>query len=110
MDERGRRIGRNEAFFREANERIEQLSQKLETTGGRLEILCECGDPGCHERIEITMVDYEQVRSDPTHFATARGHEQPDVETVVENRDGYVVVRKAEGPPAEIAEKLDPRS
>jgi hypothetical protein len=104
------RIGLNEAVFREVNERITDLAAHFGLEEQPLDLVCECGDPSCVERISMSRDEYEQLRSDPTHFAVFPGHEEPDVETVIERRGGFDVVRKHEGAPAEIAERTDPRS
>jgi hypothetical protein len=109
VDERARRIGHNEALFREVNERIEKVSQALQATSERLEILCECGDQSCTERLDVPLAEYERVRSDPTLFFVRTGHELPEVEDIVEQTPEYDVVRKPEGGPAELARELDPR-
>jgi hypothetical protein len=44
MEERERRIGRNEAVFREANGRIQELNQIFATFTDELVLVCECGD------------------------------------------------------------------
>jgi hypothetical protein len=56
----------------------------------------------------LTMPEYEAVRRDPMHFAVVGGHETPDVETVVERREGYVVIEKHEDVRG-IAEQTDAR-
>jgi predicted RNase H-like HicB family nuclease len=40
----------------------------------------------------------------------AKGHEFPEAERVVEQADGYDVVRKQQSEAAEVAEETDPRS
>jgi hypothetical protein len=105
MDERARRIGKNEALFREVNERIEEIAG-----GPRIEFLCECGNVDCTEPVTLTAGEYEALRAEPDRFAVLPGHEEPDVEDVVERHDGYLVVRKHPGGPAELAEARDPRS
>lgn len=104
-EERARRIGKNEALFREVNERIEEI-----TIGDRADFLCECADPGCTQPISLTLDAYEQLRSDSNLFAIVPDHEEPDVEDVVDRRDGYVVVKKHDGAPADVARSTDPRS
>jgi hypothetical protein len=109
VEERERRIGMNEALFREVNERLEELAQGFghpET----LDLICECGNANCASRIEMDRKEYEQVRSDPATFAIVKGHEIPDVEEIVERRKRYDVVRKIAGEAEEIAEKTDPRT
>jgi hypothetical protein len=106
--ERERRIGRNQALFREVNERIEHVSGARRTGRDRLTILCECGNETCAEHIEVSLSDYERIRADSRLFFVRPGHATPDIEQVLEHHDGYDVVRK-DGPAAEIAEELDPR-
>jgi hypothetical protein len=107
MDERQRRIGLNEAVFREVNERIEEVNQTFDS--GELVLVCECGNADCVEKISMTAPAYEELRSEPTHFAIVPGHEIPDVESLVERHEGYDVVKKDEGVPQRIAETTDPR-
>ena len=110
MDERERRLGLNEAMFREVNERVEDMTKTFESTTGTLEIFCECGDPACTERISVPTDVYERVRSDPTHFLLRRGHEDPTVERVIESHESYVIAEK-NGPDVErVVEQTDPRS
>jgi hypothetical protein len=109
-DERGHRIAMNESVFREVNERIEDLAETFELGDQPLNLVCECGDPTCVQRITIKRSEYEAVRSDPTLFVVHPGHEIPDVEEMVEERDGYDVIRKGEGEPAKVAEETDPRN
>jgi hypothetical protein len=109
MSERARRVGENEALFRGINERLEEVSDAFEWMTGSLQIVCECGDRSCIERIELEPSEYEGVRADPTHFAVLRGHDDPSVEEIVGDRGSWVVVRKYEGAPAEIAERTSLR-
>jgi hypothetical protein len=57
----------------------------------------------------LTLAAYEAVRSEPTQFVIAPGHELPEIEAVVFRADAYEVVRK-QGDAAELAEENDPRS
>jgi hypothetical protein len=108
--ERERRIGMNEALFRQVNERLEELAQGFGHPD-KLDLICECGNASCASRIEMDREEYEQVRSDSTTFAIANGHAIPDVEEIVEQRKTYDVVRKTGGGEAEnVAEKTDPRT
>lgn len=109
MDERERRIGVNEAVFREANERIQELNQTFATLTDQLVLVCECGDGACAEQITIVTAAYEELRGDSTNFAIVPGHEIPDVEEVIAEHEGYAVVRKNQGIPRRIAEATDPR-
>ena len=106
MDPRTERVVKNEAVFREVNERINEVVRDTKAA----EYHCECGNATCTETIPMTVADYEDMRTDPTCFAVLPGHEIPDLEDVVKRNVGFLVVRKEEGAPAELAAKLDPRS
>jgi|SRR5919107_953353 hypothetical protein len=110
LDARGRRKAMNEALFREINERMKGLNEAFAEITEEFSIVCECEDASCIEQIPVRPAEYEAMRSDATLFAVAPGHDSPDVETVVETRDRYEVVRKKEGDPADIAEATDPRT
>jgi hypothetical protein len=105
MDDRATRIGKNEALFREVNERIEQISD-----GTPVEFLCECGDPECTLPVRLDLPAFEEPRASSDHFAVIPGHEEPNVEEVVEYHDGYFVVRKHAGGSADLAAATDPRA
>jgi hypothetical protein len=106
MDSQGKqRVAMNEATFRKVNEGME-IGQD---PGGLLTFICECGRLGCNQLIELTRSEYEGIRANPRRFAVVSGHELPDVETVVESHDRYLVVEKGDGLEAEIVERTDPR-
>jgi hypothetical protein len=109
VDERERRIGLNEAVFREANEQIRDLNEAFAEITNRLVLVCECGSSACTEQISMTPPEYEAVRAEASQFAIARGHEITDVEDVIAEHERYNVVRKKDGIPRRIAEVTDPR-
>lgn len=102
-------MGENEALFRTVNEQVRDLNQTF-LVEGTLRIVCECGEQSCIDQIELMPGEYEAVRTDSALFAVKPGHEVEDVETVVERKDGYWVVRKAPGAPQRIARETDPRN
>ena len=105
-------MARNDSIFREANERIESYVQSIDDQiDGPLPFLCECADMGCTEVLQLTAVEYEAVRRDPTHFLNARGHVRNanGWARVVEEFDRYTVVEKI-GEAAEVTAELDPRA
>ena len=110
MSEREERVGLNEAVFREVNERIEDLAERFNLEDRPLDLICECGDATCMERITMTHTEYEELRSDSRQFAVYPGHVYGDIEDLVDRRSGYDVVRKREGEAAELAEASDSRS
>jgi len=109
MDERAARVSENEALFRNVNERIEQLNESFATVTDTFEIICECADPGCVMQISIASDAYERVRTDATLFIVAPGHEDSELEDIIDTQSDYLVVRKHAGLPTRIAEETDPR-
>jgi hypothetical protein len=107
--DRVRRIGLNEAVFRAVNEEIESLSERFSLTGEALDLICECGDAACAERVRIGHGAYVELRADARTFAVVPGHDIPDVEEVVARHGAYEVVRKRSGEAAAVAEATDPR-
>jgi hypothetical protein len=81
--------------FRAANREIEQANRE----GGaepdeQIELLCECGRRGCGGVITLTIADYDGVHSQTDRFVVLPGHESPEIENVVEERAGYLVIDK----------------
>ena len=108
MNERKQRLALNEALFRQVNERINEIVDRLGLD--TLDIVCECDLIDCNERIEITHKAYEELRRDATLYAVVPGHDAPEVEAVVAQEKRYDVVRKHEGEPAAVARATDPRA
>jgi hypothetical protein len=103
-----RRVGLNEAVFREVNERLRDLNQSFTTLTDRMDLICECADAGCTAQVSMTPADYERLRSDARRFVVVPGHELAGVELVVERHDDYYLVEKT-GEAAQAAEETDPR-
>lgn len=97
-----------EALFRDVNERIAESAERFDSD--RAEFVCECADPQCTSRIELTLAQYEHVREDGTHFVLVPGHEDPTIERVVERRPQRAIVEKFEGIVANTVRRLNPRA
>ena len=106
-DLRKERLALNETLFRTANERMQEWEERHEREGPEL-YYCECAQAECKQKVGMGLEDYERVRSDPSHFFVVPGHEIPDVETVIEEHDGWVLIEKAPGTEA-IVEATDRR-
>ncbi len=106
-DQVQRRVAANEAALREVNEAIER-GQWPGDEGERVGFRCECARLGCDQVLELTIADYEQVRTHPRRFLLAQGHEVPDEDTLVVSGAGWVVVEKRDLAGA-VAEAADPR-
>jgi hypothetical protein len=99
---------RNEALFREVNERIEDVGTTLAPEDAPMEFLCECDDRDCVEKVSATRAEYESIRAVATHFVVLPGQVDPDIEHVVQHAERFVVVEK-EGQAAHEAQQDDPR-
>ena len=115
VEPRAARLAKNEALFREVNERIAEITAGLGAGVSQPEVLdgvvCECADQLCLERVgPLTIAQYEEVRSDPRRFIIAAGHQSADVENVVDRQPDFWVVEKHEGVAADVARERDPRS
>lgn len=109
-EDQARRVGLNEALFRQVNEQIRGLTATFGTENGTMTVICECGNSGCTDQLEVGVGEYERVRDDSRLYVIAPGHDIPEVEDVVERHDDWVIVRKREGTPAQVSEETDPRS
>jgi hypothetical protein len=110
VDERSRRVGKNEAVFRAVNEEIESLTIGLAQISDKtLHLVCECGDLLCTKQLAVPVAVYEQVRSDASSFLIIPGHEKPSVEDVVGETRHYSIVRK-HSDAARIAQETNPRA
>jgi hypothetical protein len=96
VQKRFERTAKNEALFREVNDRIEDLSQKFQVVPehGEVEFHCECGRPGCDARVTMTLAEYAGIRAQDDRFAVFPGHETEQIEWPVERTDRYVIVDK----------------
>ena len=107
IDAREKRVIRNEALFREVNERIADIGVEVSRSEA-IEFLCECGEDTCLDPIELTREEYEEVRGASDHFVMKPGHEHPDFERVIDRHDRYLIVDKV-GLAEDIADRTDPR-
>jgi hypothetical protein len=90
---------------RRVNEAIERGTEAAQEAV----FVCECGNLGCTETIQLTISAYEQVRSNFDRFLVIPGHEIEGVEDVVELHDGYLVVAKRDGQAVAMAAVTDDR-
>ncbi|MFL5936338.1 MAG: ANTAR domain-containing protein [Gaiellaceae bacterium] len=88
-------IAARQVLSRIVNERILQLSDGAGARTAGVAVVCECGNDGCFERIELTKAEYHAILARATRFVLLPGHEIPEHERVVERRDGYVVAERA---------------
>jgi hypothetical protein len=84
-----KRIAANEDTFRDINEGIARGQWPGEERKP-VSFRCECARLGCNLLIELTLAEYEAIRSHPRRFFVFPGHEVP------ERCATYVVVEKRE--------------
>lgn len=108
-DRRQERIARNEARFREINERLSEGLRRVAHNPELLDFICECGNKTCEEHVRLSFGEYEEVRRDSRRFAVVPGHEVPDAERVVGGNDRFTVVEKV-GEAADLVDAADERT
>ena len=92
--QREERLAQNEAMFREANQRAHAWDERH--LDREIELyFCECAKPDCLEKVSLREADYERVRSDSRRFVIVPSHVLPDVETVIEQNEGWAIIEKA---------------
>jgi hypothetical protein len=102
-----RRAATHEATIRVVNEGIER-GQWPGDEDAPVGFRCECASPVCNRLVELSVREYEAVRSHPRRFVVLPGHERPEVEAVVATRPGYVIVEKRDQPGV-VAGQTNPR-
>jgi hypothetical protein len=101
------RAARNESLFREVNENIARLEERHGTTMLEPVFLCECSNADCTQHITVGPDVYARVRKEPRQFLVIPGHEDPQLERVVETHRDYLIVEKI-GAAGEVAEQTQP--
>jgi hypothetical protein len=99
------RLARNQALFREVNERLLELSDGFQD--GAMQFVCECSQDDCTLTITLSHDEYESVRAHSTFFVIATGHEILEVEKVIDSRNGWTIVQKVTA--SDYAVETDPR-
>jgi hypothetical protein len=101
------RLVRNQVLFREVNDRINDVADRFDVVDGT-DFVCECSREDCTQTLRLELSEYEGVRSAPTLFVIAPGHETPEVEIIIEENDRFALVEKTHA--VDIVIKSDPRS
>ena len=92
---------------RQINEGIDEADTR--PANSLIHVACECGLEDCERVLPITRPVYERVRSDPRQFVIRPLHLMSEVEDVVVEGDGFLVVAKRGGTPEGEAVRKDPR-
>jgi hypothetical protein len=95
VNPREERIAKNEVVMRAANREIQHAEEEVGNgSQGRFEVLCECGREDCDGMLTLTIAEYEEIHRRHDRFVVLPGHNTPDIENVVEERDAFLVVDK----------------
>lgn len=94
-----RRLRENEELMEELNRRMKRRLEEIRAEDGDdpdapFDFFCECSDIDCRLRIGIRPDRYATIHRDSEQFIVLPGHEIPAVERVVDQEDGYLIVRK----------------
>src|SRR4026207_1108485 len=76
----------------DVNERIAEAAAPWD--GDPPAFLCEWSDPDCVGTVNLSLHEYEIIRSTANLFVIHEGHEHPDVDRIVQARDGFTLVEK----------------
>jgi hypothetical protein len=109
--DREERAARNQALFREINERVRELHEGRNQFAPVDDWFCECANDRCVERIAMSADEYEAVRREARCFfvSPSTEHFWPELERVKKRYDRYWIVEKT-GRVGTLAVRSDPRS
>jgi hypothetical protein len=89
------RAGESQSLFRDVNNRIKSLNELRSGWSTISEWVCECANEHCTECIEMTVDEFAELRSNPTHFAVVADNSHvAAAERVVARHERYWVVEK----------------
>jgi hypothetical protein len=88
------RVANNEAVFRAARDWARHAPIDLSVPPrDTIGFVCECSAESCLQRLNVPLHVYEGVRLDRRRFLLAPGHARPNVEDVLVEARGYLIVR-----------------
>jgi len=106
-----RRLAENEVILRQLNTEIKEFvlqdAPNEAFAKQPLRFFCECSNFDCRERIPITAKEYDELHRGDKNFIIRPGHNTPEIENVVDDKDTYMVVEKHDLPPA--PKDIDPK-
>src|SRR5205814_2215642 len=78
-------LARNQALFREVNERLLELAEGFPDCS--MQFVCECSNQECTQTVNMNPEEYESVRGRSTFFVVAS-----DYDDIHRDRDQYAVL------------------
>ena len=94
-----RRLRENEDLMEGLNERmrgsVEEIREEMgQDPDGPFGFFCECSSLDCRERIMLRPSRLREIHRDADRFVILPRHEIPSIERIVDQEDGYLIVRK----------------
>jgi len=62
-----------------------------------MSLLCECGQAGCVAVITVGLDGFDEITSQPNRFMVELDHLVPEVDRLIESRDGFAIVEQRSG-------------
>ena len=94
IQEREVRAAQNQMLFRTVNARIRELGEKIFDAASELDFACECENADCVKTISMPVAEFAAIEQLENQFVVLPGHEVPEVEDTVAERDGFILVSK----------------
>ena len=88
----------------------EELDALISRKGAGLSFyVCECSDAECTCPINLSHLEYAEIRGNGAQFAIAVHHEDPETDRLVSEGFRYATIEKLPGPAARMAIATDGR-
>ena len=91
QEQRELRAAQNRMMFRMVHDRVGDESGDLRVAP-ELAFACECARDTCVETVPLPPLQFLAIGSDRNRFIVRRGHESLEVEEIVAERDGFLIV------------------
>jgi hypothetical protein len=92
------KIVKNELLFQKANKRVTSSISKLTPNDFPadmvVDIVCECANKACQERISLEHEDYTTDTKAPNSFTVKPEHYLPEFENILRKTPTYWVIEK----------------
>lgn len=88
------RVRKNEAAFKQYNERRKAFEERSAEPDDLIPFVCECGDAGCYDGLLLTVDEVDEAHATPMRYVVKPRHVMPDYERLVEQRESFWIVEK----------------
>lgn len=88
----------NEERFAAANVQIAEKAKSLQMNDRSIPFLCECSDLRWTKIIQLSLAEFQATKAKTGAFILLAGHDDANVERVIDKTDGYVLVEKLTPP------------